>query len=50
MAGALALTVNIWIARPGRSSLGLVLILAGMPFYYYWRRKSEDYDRIEIQS
>jgi len=27
VAGALALTVNIWIDRPGRSSIGLLLIL-----------------------
>jgi hypothetical protein len=38
VAGALALTVNIWIARPGRSSIGLLLILAGLPFYRYWSR------------
>ena len=41
VAGALALTVNIWIDRPGRSSIGLLLILAGLPFYYYWRRRSD---------
>ena len=33
VAGALALTVNIWIQRPGRSTIGLLLILAGLPFY-----------------
>jgi APA family basic amino acid/polyamine antiporter len=36
VAGALALTVNIWLERPGRSSIGLLLILAGLPFYKYW--------------
>ena len=36
VAGALALTVNIWLERPGRSSIGLLLILAGLPFYRYW--------------
>ena len=39
VAGALALTVNIWIDRPGRSSIGLLVILAGLPFYYFWRRR-----------
>jgi APA family basic amino acid/polyamine antiporter len=39
VAGALALTVNIWIERPGRSSLGLLLILAGLPFYRWWTRR-----------
>jgi amino acid transporter len=36
--GALALTVNIWIDRPGRSSIGLLLILVGLPFYKRWSR------------
>jgi APA family basic amino acid/polyamine antiporter len=38
--GALALTVNLWLVRPGRSSIGLLLILAGLPFYRYWQHKS----------
>jgi amino acid transporter len=42
--GALALTVNIWIQRPGRSSIGLLLILAGLPFYRYWQRKGRTAD------
>lgn len=40
VAGALALTLNIWLERPGRSSVGLLLILAGLPFYRYWRNKN----------
>jgi len=36
VAGALALTVNLWLERPGRSSIGLLLILAGLPFYRWW--------------
>ncbi len=36
--GALALTINIWLERPGRSSIGLLLILAGLPFYRRWCR------------
>src|SRR5437667_3249495 len=36
VAGALALPINIWIDRPGRSSIGLLLILAGLPFYRRW--------------
>jgi basic amino acid/polyamine antiporter, APA family len=39
VAGALALTVNIWLERPGRSSIGLLLILAGVPFYRYWKAR-----------
>lgn len=36
--GALVLTLNLWLVRPGRSTLGLLLILAGLPFYRYWTR------------
>ncbi len=39
VAGALALTVNLWLDRPGRSSIGLALILAGLPLYRRWNRK-----------
>jgi amino acid transporter len=34
---AIALTVNLWTVRPVRSSIGLLVILAGIPFYYRWR-------------
>src|SRR5208282_23808 len=34
--GALVLTVNLWLVRPGRSTIGLLLILAGLPFYSHW--------------
>jgi APA family basic amino acid/polyamine antiporter len=40
VAGALALTLNIWFERPGRSSIGVLLILAGLPFYRHWRERS----------
>ena len=35
--GALALTINLWLVRPGRSTIGLLLILAGLPFYNRWQ-------------
>ncbi len=35
---AIALTANLWMARPIRSSLGLLVILAGVPFFYLWRK------------
>lgn len=38
VAGALALTVSIFVQRPGRSSIGLLLIAVGLPFYRYWNR------------
>jgi amino acid transporter len=36
--GALVLTANLWLVRPGRSTIGLLLILAGLPFYWYWQK------------
>jgi len=36
LVGALALTVNLWLQRPGRSTLGLLVIFAGLPFYRHW--------------
>src|ERR1700675_3116799 len=38
LAAAIALTVNLWMVRPVRSSLGLLVILAGIPFFYRWRK------------
>jgi basic amino acid/polyamine antiporter, APA family len=35
---AVALTLNLWMVRPVRSSLGLAVILLGIPFFYYWRK------------
>jgi len=39
---AIALTLNLWMIRPVRSSLGLVVILAGIPFFYHWRKSTGD--------
>ena len=36
--GSLALTINLWLERPIRSSIGLVLILFGLVFYRHWQR------------
>jgi len=36
--GALALTVNLWLELPVRSSIGLLLILSGLLFYRRWRK------------
>ena len=35
---AVALTINLWMVRPVRSSLGLLVIAAGVPFFYRWRK------------
>jgi basic amino acid/polyamine antiporter, APA family len=45
VAGALALTINIWVDRPGRSSIGFLLILAGLPFYRWWTRRAAESKR-----
>lgn len=37
LASAVALTVNLWMVRPVRSSLGLAVILGGIPFFFRWR-------------
>jgi basic amino acid/polyamine antiporter, APA family len=37
--GAFVLTINLWLVRPGRSTIGLILILAGLPFYRYWTKR-----------
>lgn len=36
---SLAMTATLWLRRPGRSSIGVAVILLGIPFYYYWRRR-----------
>jgi APA family basic amino acid/polyamine antiporter len=41
VAGALALTVNLWLERPVRSSIGLLLILCGLFFYAFWNRRTK---------
>lgn len=41
---AIALTVNLWTVRPIRSSIGLVVILAGVPFYYRWRARKTSFE------
>jgi basic amino acid/polyamine antiporter, APA family len=37
---AFAITVNLWLVRPVRSSIGLAVILLGLPFFYYWRKRA----------
>jgi len=37
---AAALTLNLWMVRPVRSSLGLAVILSGIPFFYRFGRKA----------
>ena len=39
IAGAIALTLSLWIARPLRSTVGLGLICFGLFFYRHWQDK-----------
>jgi APA family basic amino acid/polyamine antiporter len=39
VSGAMALTISLWVARPIRSSIGLLLILSGLIFYKAWRKR-----------
>src|SRR5258708_11338422 len=34
---AFAISVNLWLVRPVRSSIGLAIVLLGIPFFYRWR-------------
>jgi basic amino acid/polyamine antiporter, APA family len=36
------LIVNTFIATPGRALAGVGLMLAGLPFYWYWTREEKD--------
>ena len=38
--GAAALTINIYIQRPWRSSIGLLIILSGLFFFRHWRKSA----------
>ena len=40
LAGALAVTLNVWREQPLRSSIGLALILSGLVFYRRWSSSS----------
>jgi APA family basic amino acid/polyamine antiporter len=37
---AFAIAVNLWLVRPIRSSVGLGIILLGIPFLCYWRHRA----------
>ena len=38
---AFAIAANLWLVRPVRSSIGLAIILLGVPLFYYWRRRAQ---------
>jgi APA family basic amino acid/polyamine antiporter len=36
---AFAISVNLWLVHPVRSSIGLAIILLGVPFFLSWRKR-----------
>jgi len=38
VAGAVALTINLWLDRPVRCSIGLAMMMTGLIFYRHWRK------------
>lgn len=42
VAGAACVVVSTLLNSPRESVMGLVLILSGLPFYFYWKRHSPD--------
>lgn len=36
--GAFALALSLWIARPVRSTIGFLLVIGGLFFYWHWTR------------
>jgi len=45
LVAAIALTANLWMVNPVRSSIGLLVILSGVPFYYRWRGRADHESR-----
>jgi len=37
---AFAISTNLWLTKPVRSSIGLGVIVLGIPFFYYSRRRA----------
>ena len=37
---ACGIAINLWLVRPVRSSIGLAVMMLGIPFFYYWRRRA----------
>jgi len=38
----IALLINTFVAAPYAALRGVVVLLAGLPFYWYWSRASRD--------
>ena len=40
VAGAVALTINLWLDRPVRCTIGLAMMMTGLIFYRHWRKSN----------
>ena len=49
-AAAFAMTANLWLVRPVRSSIGLAVILLGIPFFRHWRRQKVGLSSVEAKT
>ena len=38
----LGMVLNLWLARPIRCSIGLTVILLGIPFYQHWSKRAAE--------
>jgi APA family basic amino acid/polyamine antiporter len=45
-AATFAISVNLWLIRPIRSSIGLAIILLGIPFFHHWSRRDATGSRL----
>ncbi len=46
LVAALALTMHLWLEQPIRSTVGLLVILAGLPCYRGWAGRSRHFDSL----
>jgi basic amino acid/polyamine antiporter, APA family len=43
---ACAIAIHLWLVRPVRSSIGLAVIMLGIPFFYYWRSRDRRFEAL----
>jgi APA family basic amino acid/polyamine antiporter len=49
-AAAFVISANLWLVRPIRSSVGLAIILVGIPFFYHWSKQAKASSEVESTS
>jgi len=43
---ACAIAIHLWLVRPVRSSIGLAVIMLGIPFFHYWRSRDRRFEAL----